>query len=120
MKNFKVRQASWGIDLALSNSLVENAIARWKPFYYSFLFIWIFFIANNNEENVCTNNLSMCIIFTLVCGLIIHTKILGNFSFFSVITFPNLQCTSQSDNNQLGTCLSATDCGERSGTEDGT
>ena len=49
-----------------------------------------------------------------------YTKILGNFSFFSVITFPNLQCTSQSDNNQLGTCLSATDCGERSGTEDGT
>ena len=37
-----------------------------------------------------------------------------------MVTFPNLQCTSQSDDKQLGTCLSASECGEiNGGTEDG-
>jgi len=37
------------------------------------------------------------------------------FSLFSVVTFPNLQCTSLMSNNMLGTCLTAEECTARDG-----
>ena len=36
-----------------------------------------------------------------------------------MIKFPNLQCTTTSDNTQLGTCMSAEDCGTAGGVKDG-
>ena len=49
-----------------------------------------------------------------------YYSILGQLSFLSVVSFPNLQCTSQSDDTQLGLCLSASECNEiNGGTEDG-
>lgn len=43
----------------------------------------------------------------------------GQLSILSVVSFPNAQCTSGSDDFTFGTCLSATECGEAGGTKDG-
>jgi len=40
-------------------------------------------------------------------------------SILSVVSFPNKQCTSASDDFTFGTCLSATECGEAGGMKDG-
>merc|ERR1711997_1320332 len=41
------------------------------------------------------------------------------FSLFSVVTFPNDQCTAKSDSTMYGTCLTSTECNTNSGTVDG-
>jgi len=41
------------------------------------------------------------------------------FSLFSVVTFPNSQCTAKSDTTTYGTCFTATECTSKSGTTDG-
>ena len=43
----------------------------------------------------------------------------GQLSILSVVSFPNKQCTSASDDFTFGTCLSATECGEAGGMKDG-
>lgn len=40
-------------------------------------------------------------------------------SLFAVVSFPNDQCTSTDDATTLGTCLSATECSDKGGTNDG-
>jgi len=45
---------------------------------------------------------------------------LKQLSLFSVVQFPNDECTSSSDSSTLGTCLTSSECGDRSGgTSDG-
>jgi len=41
------------------------------------------------------------------------------FSLFSVITFPNRQCTTQMSNDMFGICVTAEECNGRSGTKSG-
>jgi hypothetical protein len=41
------------------------------------------------------------------------------FSLFTVVTFPNSQCTTKSDTTMFGTCYSASECNSKSGTVDG-
>jgi len=41
------------------------------------------------------------------------------FSLFSVVTFPNNQCTAKSDNTMYGTCYTASECSSKGGTVDG-
>jgi len=41
------------------------------------------------------------------------------FSLFSVVTFPNDECTAKSDSTMYGTCLTSTECNSASGTVDG-
>merc|ERR1711997_1141453 len=41
------------------------------------------------------------------------------FSLFSVVTFPNDQCTAKSDSTMYGTCLTSSECNTNSGTVDG-
>jgi len=40
-------------------------------------------------------------------------------SLFAVVSFPNEQCTSTDDADTKGTCLSATECDDKGGTNDG-
>merc|ERR1712241_47828 len=41
------------------------------------------------------------------------------FSLFSVVTFPNSQCTAKSDTTEYGTCYTASECTSLGGTTDG-
>lgn len=41
------------------------------------------------------------------------------FSIFSLVSFPNSECTVQSDTTMKGVCMSAEECGAQSGTTDG-
>lgn len=41
------------------------------------------------------------------------------FSLFSVVTFPNSQCTAKSDTTMYGTCFTASECGAKGGSSDG-
>merc|ERR1712038_571856 len=41
------------------------------------------------------------------------------FSLFTVVTFPNDQCTAKSDTTMYGTCYAASECESKSGTVDG-
>merc|ERR1719278_1566463 len=41
------------------------------------------------------------------------------FSLFSVVTFPNNQCTAKSDNKMYGTCFTASECSSKGGSIDG-
>jgi len=41
------------------------------------------------------------------------------FSLFSVVTFPNSQCTTKSDKTMYGTCFTASECGTKGGSADG-
>merc|ERR1712165_205550 len=41
------------------------------------------------------------------------------FSLFTVVTFPNDQCTTKSDTTMKGTCLAESECTSRGGTVDG-
>jgi len=41
------------------------------------------------------------------------------FSLFSVVTFPNNQCTAKSDNTMYGTCYTSSECAKLSGSIDG-
>jgi len=41
------------------------------------------------------------------------------FSLFTIVTFPNDQCTANSDSTMLGTCMTDTECSSKSGTVDG-
>merc|ERR1711971_448202 len=41
------------------------------------------------------------------------------FSLFSVVTFPNNQCTAKSDNTMYGTCFTASECSSKGGSIDG-
>merc|ERR1711971_328489 len=41
------------------------------------------------------------------------------FSLFSVVTFPNNQCTAKSDNSMYGTCFTSSECSTKGGTVDG-
>jgi len=41
------------------------------------------------------------------------------FSLFSVVTFPNSQCTAQSDNTMYGICYTSSECSTRGGSSDG-
>ena len=48
--------------------------------------------------------------------------LLGAFSLFSVVTFKNLECTTQmstNDNAMKGICQTAEDCGENNGMASG-
>jgi len=40
-------------------------------------------------------------------------------SLFSIVTFPNNQCTAKSDNTEYGTCLTSSECIAKSGSTDG-
>merc|ERR1719192_3268261 len=41
------------------------------------------------------------------------------FSLFTVVTFPNDQCTTKSDTTMKGTCYSESECTSKGGTVDG-
>merc|ERR1719323_523774 len=41
------------------------------------------------------------------------------FGIFSVVQFPNNECTTQADTTVKGVCMSADDCGSKGGIEDG-
>lgn len=41
------------------------------------------------------------------------------FSLFSVVTFPNNQCTAKSDTTMYGTCYTSSECSNKGGTVDG-
>jgi hypothetical protein len=41
------------------------------------------------------------------------------FSLFSVVTFPNNQCTAKSDNDMFGTCYTQSECSTKGGSIDG-
>jgi len=41
------------------------------------------------------------------------------FSLFSVVTFPNSQCTASSDNTMYGVCYTSSECATRGGSTDG-
>ena len=43
----------------------------------------------------------------------------GQFGIFSVVQFPNNECTTQADTTVKGVCMSADDCGSKGGVEDG-
>merc|ERR1711981_1433880 len=41
------------------------------------------------------------------------------FSLFTVVNFPNDECTAKSDTTMKGTCFTSSECGSKSGTSDG-
>ena len=44
---------------------------------------------------------------------------LEQFSLFSIVQFPNDECTSSSSSTEIGTCLTASECNSKSGTASG-
>merc|ERR1711997_1069711 len=58
-------------------------------------------------------------IFLLINRSYTATRQLKQLSLFSVVQFPNDECTSSSDSTTLGTCLTSSECTSRSGTASG-
>ena len=46
-------------------------------------------------------------------------SVLGQLSLFSIVQFPNQECTSDSSPTQKGTCVTASECTTMTGTADG-
>jgi len=70
--------------------------------------------------------LFLCVIFLYfhaVCGKLNvtdhETKRKRQFSLFTIVTFPNDQCTTTSSTTTKGTCLTSTECSSKSGSSDG-
>merc|ERR1712241_403813 len=59
-------------------------------------------------------------IFLLINRSYTATRQLKQLSLFSVVQFPNDECTSSSDSTTMGTCLTSSECTSRSGTASGT
>merc|ERR1711997_19451 len=58
-------------------------------------------------------------IFLLINRSYTATRQLKQLSLFSVVQFPNDECTSSSDSTTMGTCLTSSECTSRSGTASG-
>merc|ERR1711997_544445 len=58
-------------------------------------------------------------IFLLINRSYTATRQLKQLSLFSVVQFPNDECTSSSDSTTMGTCLTSSECTARSGTGSG-
>merc|ERR1712223_534633 len=55
----------------------------------------------------------------VVCGTLAMPRKERAFSLFSVVTFPNNECTTMETLNTVGVCKTAEECGESSGTKSG-
>merc|ERR1711936_524985 len=58
-------------------------------------------------------------IFLLINRSYTATRQLKQLSLFSVVQFPNDECTSSSESTTMGTCLTSSECTSRSGTASG-
>ena len=83
------------------------------------LFLLHLLIVHGNCKNITKRKLSLRMLLIRLSILIHSFLFTGQFGIFSVIQFPNVECTTREDTSVKGVCMSAEDCGNKGGTDDG-